>query len=65
MFFEQLLRAQIPKAPKDIDDSRLFALLGFAHIKASSKHVDETNTSSQKFGFVKEDEMTFSELYSL
>jgi len=38
MFYEQHLRSQIPKAQKDNDDlNYFFALLGSAHVKASSK----------------------------
>jgi len=43
MLYQQLLRAQIPKAQKDPDDLTInfYALLGSACVKASSKNVGE------------------------
>jgi len=40
----QLFCLQIPKALKDTDElAAFFALMGFAHLKAGCKHVDEIN----------------------
>ena len=40
-FYEQLILAQIPKARKRLSVKQLFALLGAAGVKASSKHIGE------------------------
>ena len=47
-FYEQLLRAQIPKVQKDSKFNQLFVLLGSACIKAARKYVDEIDLSHRE-----------------
>ena len=52
-FYEQLLRAQIPKAQKDSQVKQLFVLSGSSCINAAGKHVDEFDPWPRHLNFPK------------